>query len=178
MQMERRSPVFALETGSADVLGSDQRIVVTYFDEGVYGDVSPSEQGLVAFDLDGSLGFEYQKFVLDSVDISDCYCAAWTADRRVVFSPYTGFPLVVLDIESRQQAVHLMPEVLHGASAISEIDGAVILHSPYQEKTALYRWKPGQEPVRVGVHTGWLRGLWNGRFLSKNDHGFAIVCPK
>ncbi len=109
---------FCAGDGIEDILASEDRIVFTYFDEGVFGDIPPSAQGLVAFDLEGRLVFEYFKDITrDQVDIADCYCAAWASDGRVVFSPYTGFPLVFLDLEARAQEATALPQKLHGATA-------------------------------------------------------------
>ncbi|NUP09157.1 MAG: hypothetical protein HOW73_24160 [Polyangiaceae bacterium] len=54
--------------GVADAVSVGERIVVTCFDEGVFGGVAPSEEGLWVFATDGSLEFGYQTGVQDAED--------------------------------------------------------------------------------------------------------------
>jgi hypothetical protein len=163
--------------GIADVLVSDSHLVVTYFDEGVFSGVRPSEQGLVAFDLAGNLIFEYQKhFGADAVDIADCYCACSSGGSQLFFSPYTGFPLVALNLRTRKQTVHSIPSTLHGAAALSVRADFVYFYSPYANKNEFFALKIGEENAEsCGRYSGRLRGLVGGNFLTHGTSGYAIV---
>jgi ribosomal protein S18 acetylase RimI-like enzyme len=48
---------FCAGDGVQDVLVAGDRIVMTYFDEGVFGNVTPSDEGLAVFSADGRLAF-------------------------------------------------------------------------------------------------------------------------
>jgi hypothetical protein len=73
---------FCVGDGVADVLVTGQRIVVTYFDEGVFGDVPPSSEGLCVFSPDGELKLGYQSGIKNPVDVADCYCACQAGSKQ------------------------------------------------------------------------------------------------
>jgi hypothetical protein len=168
---------FCVGDGVADAIAVGEAVVITYFDEGIFGDVPPSHEGLCVFSPDGRLEFGYQSGVRSPVDIADCYCVCAAGRYEACFSPYTGFSLVRLNLKTRDQEVHELPEVLAGASALST-DGVVFyFYGPYNAKRSIIRWRPGEGCIKVGSHSGPLRAHWRGAFLSTGASGYTIVTP-
>ncbi len=168
---------FCVGDGVADAIAVGEAVVITYFDEGIFGDVPPSHEGLCVFSPYGRLEFGYQSGVRNPVDIADCYCVCAAGRCEACFSPYTGFPLVRLNVKTRHQEVHELPEVLAGASALST-DGVVFyFYGPYDAKRSIIRWQPGEACIEVGTHSGPLRAHWRGAFLSTGASGYTIVRP-
>jgi hypothetical protein len=75
----------------------DDRIWVSYFDEGVFGG-GIGKQGVVCFDSIGNPVFQYGDFAERNglPFISDCYAVNVTASGDVWLNYYTDFPLVQL----------------------------------------------------------------------------------
>ena len=162
--------------GIADVLARTGTIVVTYFDEGVLSGIKPGHEGIAIFTDEGRFRAGYQTSLGPyAVDTLDCYAACWESDTRIAFLPYTGFPLVRLDVRSLEQEVKPSPRDLHGASALSISADAAIFYSPYDRKGSLASWAPGERPLPLGNHPGPLRGLRSGRFLAHGTSGFTVV---
>ena len=166
---------FCVGDGVADVVSVSDRIVVTYFDEGVFGNVPPSEEGLCVFTADGQLEFGYQTGVRNPVHIDDCYCICRSGRHEVCFVPYTGFPIVRLNLETRLQSVHELPEHLAGASAVAIRGDSFLLWAPYSARRSIFFWRPRSESGEVGTHSGPLRGHSFGSFLSPGANGYTIV---
>lgn len=161
--------------GIADVLASQDKIVITYFDEGVYSGIPPGDEGVAMFTTSGELWAGYRSSLAsNAVDVSDCYAACWRDNSHIAFFPYTEFPLVIWDVQTLEQEMQPTPQELHGSSAIAVSHDRVLFFSPYKTN-AILAWSPGKEPSLVGHHPGPLRGLQGGRFLSCGTHGFTIV---
>ncbi len=75
----------------------DDRIWVSYFDEGVFGG-GIGRQGAVCFDSIGNPIFQYRDFAEQNglPFVSDCYALNVTASGDVWLNYYTDFPLVQL----------------------------------------------------------------------------------
>lgn len=175
-------PWFPLGDAVQDILTLEYgRIVVTYFDEGVFGG-DPGAEGLVVFGQDGSISFRYHEFFgYDVAQIYDCYCATLLDDGRVAICPYgknPSFPLVLIDLTNGSREIKPTPEDLHGSSALSLDEEHVYFWGPYRDKTGIYKWLIGAAGYeRIGDHEGPLRGLPGGRFLHKRSDGFSILEP-
>jgi hypothetical protein len=162
--------------GIHDVVVLSDLFAVTYVDEGVFSGVPPSEQGIAFFDFEGRYLWGYQSLMgSDAVEIADCYCAVRVDHHTLAFSAYTRFQLVRLQPRTGKQRLDEMWPTLRGASALSMKGDTVFLYGPYEHKKAMFAWRPGQKPVELGKHSGPLRGLERGRFLSCGEHGFTIV---
>jgi hypothetical protein len=167
---------FSAGDGIQDVLASQDAIVVTYFDEGVYSGIPPGDEGVAIFYTSGRLRAGYRSsLAANAVHVDDCYAACWQDKTHIAFSPYTGFPLVSWDVETLEQEVQPLPQELHGSSAITVSDDRFLFFSPYDIRNGIVAWSPKKEPTLVGQHPGPLRGLRGGRFLSRGTHGFTIV---
>lgn len=175
---------FFVGDGIADVMVCGPRIVVTYFDEGVFGDFAVGQKGLAVFDTRGELLWGHNSDPGGrGVAIDDCYCACTDGEDRVWFTPYMKFPLVELDVERRAQKVSPLPSELHRSSAITT-DGRIFHFAKPDRwghtsaRNQISRWNPASgEIVRVGEVDGKLRGLPNGRFISVRPDGHEIISP-
>lgn len=171
--------VFYAGDGIADVLTSGEHIVVTYFDEGVYSGGELESNGVAVFNRRGGLEFGYQsQFGKLAADVSDCYAASWDAGGRLLFFPYTDFPLVSIDLKSREQRIDRTPAEVAGAHAISPIGDRILFVGPYKDGDAVFSWEVGTaEASRIGAFqtTGPHRGLAQGRFLSVGTSGYTVT---
>jgi hypothetical protein len=163
----------------ADILVCGAKIVVTYFDEGVFSFTRYGPEGVMVFDLLGTPIFGYRtQFAESAVDIADVYAAGVIDESRVVFSPYQSFPLVVMDLESRSQVVTPLPDLLHGARAITGTGDEVLVWGSYDRQTAVFRVRrDGESPEFCDEVEGTLRSVRGGAFLRLRADGFDIVEP-
>ena len=161
-----------------DLLATDTFIAVTYFDESALGGEIESN-GVNIFDLDGNLLFGYTSFFAgEAVDIADCYCACLAGKNRVLFSPYTEFPLVSLDVRMRTQKIWRIPENLAGSDALTTLGDKVYFHSPYSDEHGIYEWQFDSEVAnKIGSYSGRLRGLSGGSFLAVGKNGYTVLSP-
>jgi hypothetical protein len=161
--------------GVADVVVLRDLIAVTYFDEGVFSGIAPSEQGIAFFDFQGQLFAGYRSlFGSDAVDIVDCYAACRVDHHTIGFSAYLGFDLAWAAPRDLKHRAEPLPETLHGAAAVTFQRDRVYLFSPYVAKGSLVECTPGGAR-EIGRHPGPLRGLEYGRFLSNGEHGFTVI---
>ena len=159
-----------------DILVVNDKIVVTYFDEGVFGDSGPNLEGVAVFDMTGKLifGVNSQEECL----VDDCYCICRSMSNKVLFCPYTSFTLVELNLDSFEMKMWKTPEILHGASVLSEKDGQIIIFSSYQHRKSFFTWDRDSNKVEVfGEWTQRIRGLTNGAFLSFDEKTYTIINP-
>lgn len=151
------------------------KIVVTYFDEGVYGREGPNSEGLVIFDWNGNIVFQYNTKHGEQI-ISDCYCICKHGTNRVLLLPYTDFPLIELNLYTEEENRYEVPEILKGSTGLSSMEDEIFFHSPYHDKRGIYQWRIGDKTTeKIGEYSEGLRGLKNGRFLSKGQKGFTIL---
>jgi hypothetical protein len=170
----QRAPIAAGD-GIEDIVVLRDLIAVTYFDEGVFSGVPPSEQGIAFFDCEGRLFGGYRSiFGSDAVDIVDCYAACRVDDHTIGFSAYLGFDLVLANPRARIHQAQRLPRALHGSSAISLKRETALLFSPYDGKGAILEYAGGAYR-EIDRRSGPLRGLEYGRFLSNGEHGFTIL---
>jgi hypothetical protein len=161
--------------GIADVIVLGDLIAVTYFDEGVFSGLAPSEQGIAFFDFGGGLFAGYRSlFGSDAVDIVDCYAACRVDHHTLGFSAYLGFDLAWANPRDRHHRTRPLMKDLHGAAAVTFQRDRVFLFSPYSSKDSVLEYRDGVAH-EIGRHVGPLRGLEYGRFLSIGEHGFATL---
>jgi len=161
--------------GIADVVVLRDLIAVTYFDEGVFSGIPPSEQGIAFFDFQGQLFAGYRSlFGSDAVDIVDCYAACRVDHHTIGFSAYLGFDLAWASPRDRRHRAEPLPKTLHGAAAVTFQRDRAYLFSPYASKGSLIE-HTADATREIGRHPGPLRGLEHGRFLSAGEHGFTVI---
>jgi hypothetical protein len=161
--------------GIQDIEVLRDKIIITYFDEGVYGKHGPNNEGLVLFDFDGKILSKYNEKHGDQI-ISDCYCICKHGANRVIFLPYTDFPLIELNLDTGDEKKYEIPEHLKGSNGLTSTADSIIFHSPYEDKRGIYKWRAGDKTAeRIGEYSEGLRGLKSGRFLSSGQRGFTII---
>ena len=166
----------AFHAGDAveDLIARDDGLVVTYFDEAFGGALS----GAAAFDVTGRLRARYGD-LRDAATIVDCYAAGVVSGGAVCLLAYPDFPLIRWWPEEERHECFVVPEVLHGAAALSAAGRALYFHGCYANGAGIFRWRPGDDSPRlVGSHTGRLRGLAGGRFVEVVAGGCTVVVPE
>lgn len=161
----------------ADVIVAKDFIVVTYFDES-YGGTGIESGRVAIFDREGEYLYGYRDS-FGTVDVFDCYAASLVGDNKIIFFPYTEFPLVMLDLNTCTEQVWETPAEVAGADAISKSGDRVYFYSPYGDETGIYQWQIGAKTAkRIVEHPGCIRGLRGGRFLALRDSGYTIITLK
>lgn len=169
---------FSTASAVENVVITKDFIVVTYFDQtACYG------EGIEVYDFAGKLLFGYEElFAKESVAVSDCYAAAFVKENQIIFCPYTEFPLVLFDIETKTQEVWETPAAVHGFHAITKLADKIYFHRTYKLELegydfGIYEWQIGSKEVqKVGEYLNYyVRGLANGRFIAQTDLGYTII---
>ena len=165
---------FSVNLAVEDILVTKDFIIFTGFDEG---------PGLNVYDHEGKFLFTYEEvFGINSISIADCYAAAVIEKNQIVFCPYTEFPMVLFDIEAKTQEVVKTPKPFRGFHAITKRGNKIYLHRAYRMELkgydfGVYEWQMGSEQgKKIGEYPNhYTRGLPGGKFLAKNDSGYAII---
>lgn len=167
---------FMAGDGIEDIVIQENKIIISYFDEGIFSGIEPSDQGLVVFDFDGKILFNYRDKYGHAVDVADCYCLCPKGNKGVLFSMYTDFPLIELNLDTFEQTVHQPPGQLNGAGSITNSGADIFFHAPYQDKRGIYKWTIGNEQAeKIGEYSPHLRGLQGGKYLACGETGYTIV---
>lgn len=90
---------FDIGDGVEDILIHCDKIVVSYFDEGVFGRDGPNNEGLCVFNVQGESCFGYNSGYIDEM-IADCYAICIYKARSILFYPYPEFQLYELNLDS------------------------------------------------------------------------------
>jgi hypothetical protein len=161
--------------GIQDIEIVKEKIIVTYFDEGVFGMDGPNNEGLIIFNLNGKILLSYNEKHGDQI-ISDCYCICGHGSNRILFLPYTEFQLIELNLDNGEETIYEIPEEIKGSNSITSTAESIIFHAPYDDKRGFFKWIPGDKKFeRIGEYNEGLRGLKNGKFLAKREKGFTII---
>lgn len=151
---------FAVGDGVEDALRTENHIVVSYFDEGVFGGTQ-GRLGIAVCDLGGRLLWGWNDRVVASGAaefIDDCYAIVKIGPDRIAALTYSEMELVTLDLATGQ-AERLMHGVRY-AHALSERDGRYYLRDA-DGLSCGTRMLDGAAPAGKLR----MRGLSNGRFL-------------
>lgn len=161
--------------GIEDIEVIKEKIIVSYFDEGILGMDGPNHQGLVIFDFGGKILFGYNH-KHGAQMITDCYCICRHGTNRILCFPYPEFPFIELNVDTFDEMIGQVPEEVKGSASMTSTPDSIIFHSPYKDKGGFFRWKIGAKEVeKIGRFPGKLRGLKNGRFLSMGEKEFTII---
>jgi hypothetical protein len=162
---------FAFGDGIEDFFRAEDFLVVSYFDEGVYGETPQGREGLAVFDLDGRFLWGWNDAIasLSIEEIDDCYSAAPIGNGLVAVFSYTAFQLGLLDLTTRSAVVYSTPTALHGARLSLKGERGFFC-GPFNARDAVLSWHPTDDgPTIVGE---WkrpsamrVRGLPGARFL-------------
>jgi hypothetical protein len=169
---------FSVGDGVEDLLATSDRLIVTYFDEGVFGFGNESgNEGLAVFGTDGRLEFGYHtQFGWSDHEIADCYAASLDSEGRVVFCAYSSFDLVRLDLEHRTRERWETPQPLHSCHALTML-GDTCFFGGGRYGANVRAWNLGGEWRDLGVSLGDVQGLPGGRFLALGESGYTIIYP-
>ena len=169
---------FLLGDGIEDILIHNDKIVVTYFDEGVFGQDGPNNNGLTIFSLDGKQVFGFNECANGSL-IYDCYCICKHGLSNILFYAYDIFNVINLNLDTFKWEEFKTPTDFKGASALTSInDNKIVFHSSYNDKNCFYSWdKQKNEVIKIGQYTSDLKGMEGGKFLAKGEKGFTIIDP-
>ena len=167
--------------GIEDVqISPDGKIWVSYFDEGVFGDMPLGAQGLNCFDARGERLFGYQTDIVNLPDyaqgMADCYALNVASNRDTWLFYYTGFPLVNL-CELKLKAVFAPTPEITGSHAFAVCDSRRLFVGGYQHKGRIFwREEASKRQVEIaavdeaGEAIGWNRVYGRGADLFLCDH--------
>jgi len=166
---------FYFGDGIEDVIIIKNKIIVSYFDEGVLGDKGPNNNGLSIFNLKGKLLFGYNE-KHGQLEIVDCYSMSKFGNQKILFSAYTDFNIVELNIITHEERVYKIPSNLCGSNSMTTFKNKIYFHSPYKDKEGIFEWELGNETAnKVGNYKGNLRGLNNGKFLDFKKKSYTLI---
>ena len=166
---------FVLGDGIQDILIHHNKIIVTYFDEGVFGADGPNNNGLTVFSLDGKQEFGFNESV-EGLHIYDCYCICKHGIDKVLFYAYDYFDVTELNLDSYEWQQIITPMDFKGSSALTIKDKKIIFHSNYDDKLSFFEWDTlSMEVNKIGKYSSQLKGLENGKFLAVRECGFTII---
>lgn len=167
---------FLAGDGIEDILILKDKIVFSYFDQGVFGKDGPNNEGLTVFDFNGNFlyGFNNASGGL----IADCYAICKLDNNKILCYPYTDFPLIELDTATYKWKIHETSKEYRGSHAMVSWYGKVIFHESYDRKNDFFLWDIWQQKIEhIGSYEGLLRGLNHGKFLELVEGGFNIISP-
>jgi hypothetical protein len=166
---------FYIGDGIEDVTVIKNKIIASYFDEGVFGAEGPNNNGLSIFDLKGKLLFGYND-KHGQLEIVDCYCICKFDSQKILFLGYTEFNLIELNIITHEEVVYKLPSDLAGCNAMTTWKNKIYFHSPYKDKEGIYEWEFNREnATKIGNYKGNLRGLNNGKFLDFKNKSYTLI---
>jgi len=166
---------FKAGDGIEDIVINADKIVITYFDEGVFGDDGYNNNGLSIFDFNGNFQFGFNQNQQGLV-IHDCYCICKIDDRKIAFYAYDFFNVIELDLNDFTITKLETPNIFEGANAMSKLNNKYIFHSSYYSKNEFFEWNLSNNSVKkIGEYNSTLKGLLNGSFLAFGDSGFTII---
>jgi hypothetical protein len=168
---------FLAGDGIEDVIIQDNKIVITYFDEGVLGSDGPNNDGLAVFNFSGQQIFGFNSSKIWG-QILDCYCICRHGTNRVLFYAYTDFNLYELNLETLKIEVFDTPNDFEGTNAVSSKADKIYFHSSYHDKQRFFMWdRNGNAVTKFGNRASNLKGIKNGKFFEVIDKGFTIIDP-
>lgn len=169
------SVAFYAGVSIADVLVTNNFIVCTYFDEGVYGDCEVAREGLAAFNHRGEFQHGYKShFGSEAFAVDDCYAACNTEGDEIAFCAYTGFQLVKWNIAIKSQAGVEIPKILHSPFALTCNGDEFYFHSKYNSRKTIFKYENGNVEKLAGFRCDF-RTLRNGRFIDVMQFSFDVV---
>lgn len=166
---------FLAGDGIQDIVVQNKKIIITYFDEGVFGGNGPNNDGLSVFDFYGNQLWGFNSKVKDNF-IDDCYCICKHETNKVLFYAYSSFNLYELNLDTLQVEVYKTPDDFIGSSSISSRNDNVYFHSSYHDKYSFFHWnRRSNEVLIMGYYNSELTGIKNGIFFTYGDNGFTTV---
>lgn len=117
------------------VVKSDGTILISYFDEGIFGnygwDAPIGSSGLIAWNSDGEILWKNTQY-----DIDDCYALSLDSDENTWFYYYLDFHLVKTDFQTDE--VFETPMEGSSAFAVDCTGGKFLFQGGYEESQKFY----------------------------------------
>ncbi|ACU07064.1 hypothetical protein FIC_00609 [Flavobacteriaceae bacterium 3519-10] len=168
---------FLVGDGIENIVVHRDKIVITYFDEGVLGDDGPNNDGLAVFNFSGGQIFGFNSSKIYG-NILDCYCICMHGANEILFYAYTDLKVFELNLDTFKVESFETPNDFLGTSAISSTADKIIFHSSYDDKRSFFLWDRNKsEVIKFGDYSPRLTGIKNGKFLIYGDSGYTIVSP-
>ncbi|HTJ52948.1 MAG TPA: hypothetical protein VL443_26015 [Cyclobacteriaceae bacterium] len=168
---------FLAGDGIEDIVIQHNKIIITYFDEGVLGYGGPNNDGVTVFDFAGNQLFGFNSSAIWG-HILDCYCICKHGTNRVLFYAYTDLRLYELNLETLKVELFDTPNEFKGTTAISSKSDTIYFHSSYHDKYSFFSWNRNKsEVVKFGNYPSKLKGIKNGKFFTYGTNSFTIVDP-
>lgn len=163
--------------GIEDIVIHHGKIVITYFDEGVFGDDGPNNDGVSVFDFSGKQLFGFNS-IAKYGHIVDCYCICKHDNKNVLFYAYTDLKVYELNLDTFKVVAYDTPNDFSGTYSISSKQGKIYFHSSYHDKQSFFLWdRKKNEVTKFGSFSSNLSGIGNGKFITYGDKGYTIVDP-
>lgn len=166
---------FIVGDGIQDVLVHNNKIIVTYIDEGVFGADGPNNSGVSIFNFYGKKEFGFNENV-DGLHIYDCYCICKHGTDKVLFYAYDYSGVIELNLDTFEWQRIKTPTEIQGFSALTSKDDKIFFHSSYDDKHSFFEWHPPTMELKtIGTYSSELKGLDKGKFLAFGESGFTII---
>lgn len=173
----KKKKSFAVGIAIDDIIIHHDKIIITYFDEGVFGREGPNTDGVSVFDFSGKQVFGFNSIARYG-RIFDCYCICKNKINTVLFYAYEDFFVYELYLDKTKVMVYEPPDDFMGFGAISGKQDKIFFHSSYSDKHSFFSWdRVTNEVIKFGHFNSRLKGIGNGKFLAFNDKGYSIVDP-
>jgi hypothetical protein len=130
---------FLAGDGIEDIIIHNDKVVITYFDEGVFGDGGPNNDGVAIFDFSGKQIFGFNS-IAKYGHIADCYCICKHNKTHVLFYAYTDLKVYELNLDTLKIVVYETPNDFSGTSSISSKQDKIYFHSSYNDKQSFFLW--------------------------------------
>lgn len=168
---------FLAGDGIEDIIIHNDKIVITYFDEGVYGDDGPNNDGVSVFDFSGNQLFGFNSNGSYG-HIVDCYCICKHDNNKVLFYAYTELKVYELNLDTYKIVVYDTPNEFSGTASISSKQDKIYFHSSYDDKQSFFLWDRKKNVVtKFGSYISNLTGIGNGKFIMYGVNGYTIIDP-
>lgn len=168
---------FNIGTKISDIKINGKKIIVSYFDEGVFGSKGPNNDALAIFNLQGKQVYGYNSSTPDEMLI-DCYCVANWGNNKVVFNGYDNFSLQELDLDTMKLISHETPSECTGATSLSTKAGNLIFHSSYEDLTSFFVWNlQSNEVQQIPSEFRNALSTEHGIFYKVHQKSFTLIDP-
>ncbi|WP_288438674.1 hypothetical protein [uncultured Chryseobacterium sp.] len=160
-----------------DIKINGNKIIVSYFDEGILKGDKPDYDALAVFNLNGKQIFGFNSCTINE-KLIDCYCVANQNGGKVIFNGYGNFSLQELDLHNLKLTSHKIPPTCIGAQSASTKAGNIIFHSTYQDKTSFFIWNHQSDTLhQINSEFKNLQSTENGVFFRVDKKSFTLISP-
>jgi hypothetical protein len=177
--------VLAFSIGDAvqDVVWTEKYLVVTYFDEGVFGHIPVSQSGVAIFSHGGEYLWGWNAGASSGIpEVDDCYAAGYGGGDVLGVLIYTSFhddayAFGVLDVDRWSVTMYEVLEALSATRALARTaDGTWLFALARRDERRVIAWRPGSAGYGTAPAPVVLtRGLADGRFISVTEGSVEVI---